>query len=162
MDATKAARIRVFVLSTAYILLLVLFIVSMVVSKHNTTNLRKCPSALAIIETITIYTVYEDFKPTNESFAIIKYTINGGLYKNTTSISDLDAYKLEMIKKHNGVIHVYRKCKEVDTKYYLGATIFYQTDNWFPLAVVTGQLLFFSTLFVIGYVSIVCCAHMNG
>jgi hypothetical protein len=112
----------------------------------------ECPNKLAMIKSVNIYTLFEDQKPTNITFADIVYIVldrNTEIpYKNSTTAEIVRDFNLKNIANSNGMIRVFISCDVSDKKYYL-EPIKKFINSWYLSTIILGYALFFSTLFVI-------------
>lgn len=133
-----------------YTAILIMFIISAVISSRMPDG--ECPNKLAMIKSVSIYTLFEDQKPTNTTFADIVYIVldrNIEIpYKNSTTAEIVQDFNLKNIANSNGMIRVFISCDVSDKKYYL-EPIKKFINSWYLSTIILGYALFFSTLFVI-------------
>lgn len=124
-----------------------MFIVSAVRSAH--ADAQPCPSKLAIVKSITNYTLTES--GVTIIYVDVTYMIDDVRYYNRTSPFLANLYQLEKIRNENSLIRVYTDC--ITKLYYLGYMMDYTANGWFRAAIIFACLSVLGTILSVGY----CC-----
>lgn len=146
-----------------FIFILVMFIVSMVLSRS--VQYETCPSSIAFIKSVKIYYVFDDGKKTNTSFVDVTYGISDALknriiYENFTSVELAQKYQLQTIFSENGAIRIYKDCNvEKSENYYLTPVLIYKMGRWMVSAIIFGHLLCIASLVLLTYCCTVCLSN---
>ncbi len=122
-----------------------MFILSAVRSSRG--DIEPCPNKLAIVHSITNYTLVES--GITIVYVDVIYLIDNVKYYNRTSPFLVNLYQLEKIKTMNGLIRVYTDC--IGKLYYLGYIANYAANGWLRAALIFGSLSVIGTILVAGY-----------